>query len=236
VDLLRVRSGEQVLYGQLVGVGFDAAALKRRELGVKGGTFQPGVLQYGLSGMGAFMTGFRNLNPELDVLITRKRSRHDNSTGRQRSMHRSGLYTDGSGEECLLRGPIRAQQIEIAKREYYGNRFKICPGVLCNGGAQEVFLFTMRSPLHVLMALPMLWKGNHRWLTGSKKDAARVDRYRAHRTCITSPTAFDFHVDGELMKSGQRKGTYQLEVTVIPRAVRFLVPERFYRFYQHASR
>lgn len=216
VDLLRVQSGNRVVYGQLAGLGFDAAVLKRRERGMKGRILLPGMVSYGISVAGAFIFDFGELHRERGILLTRDEVVRD--------------------EVVLLEKQSRALQIEMAKREFYGNGFKICPGARCDGGSQDVFLFNVHSPLGMLAALPLLWAGRHRWLQGSKAGPPPVEHHLADRVRVTTPGPFSYHVDGELMSSGEQDGSHTLEVSVIPRAVRFLVPERFYRSSLHTHR
>ena len=224
VDLLRVESGGQVVYGQMAGVGFDAEVLKRRERSAGGRTPSPGMLRYVLSGAGALFDGAGDLQREWDIRLEGART-EPGVPGKAREGARPAAA--GAADSRVERR-MRTVQIEMAKREFYGNGFRICPGARPTGGTQEVFLFAPRKPLGVLAALPLLWTGNHRWINRLRGGSRPVERYRACITRIRATGPFGYHVDGELMQSRGQEGDHSLVVSVVPQAVRFLVPERFY--------
>jgi diacylglycerol kinase (ATP) len=224
VDLLRVESGDQVVYGQMAGVGFDAEVLKRRERSAGGRTPGPGMLRYVLSGAGALLDGAGDLRREWDIRLEGARTEH----GVPGKAGEGARPAAPGAADSRVERRVRAVQIEMAKREFYGNGFRICPGARPTGGTQEVFLFAPRKPLGVLAALPLLWTGNHRWINRLRGGSRPVERYRARVALIRAPGPFSYHVDGELMQSRGRAGAHSLEVSVVPGAVRFLVPERFH--------
>ncbi|MFW6181782.1 MAG: diacylglycerol/lipid kinase family protein [Spirochaetota bacterium] len=225
VDLLRVESGGRVVYGQMAGVGFDAEVLKRRERSAEGKSPSPGILRYALSGAEALFDGAGDLRREWDIRLEGVKPEPG---ARGISVKDPGPEAPGAAGSCVERR-VQAVQIEMAKREFYGNGFRICPGARPTGGTQDVYLFAPRSPLGVLAALPLLWTGNHRWINRLRGGSRPVERCQARVARVRAFGPFSYHVDGELMKSGGQEGSYSLEVSVVPRAVRFLVPRRLHR-------
>ena len=61
-----------------------------------------------------------------------------------------------------------------------------------------------------------------------------IERYEVKRVDIDGQAGFEYHVDGELLRAApapETSGRAGVSVSVVPGALRFLVPERFYRLF-----
>jgi diacylglycerol kinase family enzyme len=209
VDLLKADLGGRALFGQLVGLGFDARVLARRA-GRPRVKPRQGLLGYVLAFIGAFAALGRPIAAAQHPLTL--------------SMQEAGVASDGDrGDPVFPAAPLTslAPLIEIGKRPFYGNRFKVCPGAVPDDGRMDVVLFNFESKLSVLVRLIPLWMGWHRMLN---RRLPLVEHFSAERVLIASDEPLALHVDGELPPPDFV--VRSLSVSVIPRAVSFLVPRR----------
>jgi diacylglycerol kinase family enzyme len=64
-----------------------------------------------------------------------------------------------------------------------------------------------------------------------------IERYEVKRVDVDSTDGFAYHVDGELLHTaappagGGQQRHPRVSVSVVPEALRFLVPQRFYRLF-----
>lgn len=222
VDLLRVEQGGAVRYGQLLGLGFDAEVLALRERAARGHKRSTGFVGYASAGVRALLGGF---------FAARRRFRLSLSDGKYayRGPRINAEYSFGH----LVR-TTSAPMIEMGTRPYYGKLFKVCPDVVCNDGNLDLYVFDIRRRRAIAMNMSVLWRGKHDVI--NRRLIARrlgmIERYEVRRVEVAGDTAFRYHVDGELLEAAaEGGGPATVEVSVMPAALRFLVPERFYRLF-----
>jgi diacylglycerol kinase family enzyme len=225
VDLLEIKEDCCVQYGQLFGIGFAVKVLKKRNAGETNGyrEVRPGLMNYALSTLVTFIQlekdFYERLTPVMLEMSDGKRILQKNGTSSQSAFQ-------------LLKIETRAPMIEIGKRPYYGNRFKVCPGAVCNDGLMDLFLYDFNRKFPVLVNLPLLWRGRYGRINSrlEKNNGYPVVRYKIKKISIQSARAFDYHIDGELI-SGEREKNHssRLSISVLPKAISFLVPAVFYR-------
>ena len=217
VDLLRVEEKGNARYCQLVGLGFDARVLKLREAAARRRRRNSGFLGYARAGLRAFFSDYFN---------TLKPYRLDLRDGKY-AYRGPRINAEYTFDELTRR--TRAPMIELGTRPYYGKLFKVCPDVVCNDGNLDLYVFDVRTPWAMALNLSVLWRGKHDVL--NRRLIARrqgmIERYEVKRVAVSSEQPFDYHADGELLQAGEAGIT----VEVVPRALRFLVPERFYRLF-----
>lgn len=221
VDLLRVRERNTVRYGQLVGLGFDARVLELREATAGTRRRSSGFLGYARAATRAF-TGrfFEDLQPFRLVLRDGKYA--------YRGPRINAEYSFGS-----LARTTKAPMIELGTRPYYGKLFKVCPDVVCNDGNLDCYVFDIRHRRAIAMNLSVLWRGKHDVL--NRRLIARrqgmIERYEVKEAEVACARPFDFHVDGERLRAQAVDGQAEVAVSVVPEALRFLVPDNFYRLF-----
>ncbi|MFP3959802.1 MAG: diacylglycerol/lipid kinase family protein [Spirochaetaceae bacterium] len=220
VDLLRVEHRGEVRYGQLVGLGFDARVLELRDrAGGRSRNRSTGFAGYAYAGVKAFFGGAFDERPvfRLDLYDGKYAYRGPR------------INAEYSFERITRR--TRAPMIEMGTRPYYGKLFKVCPDVVCNDGNLDLYVFDIRKKLGIALNLSVLWRGKHDVI--NRRLLARthgmIERYEVKRVEVTCEKDFDYHVDGELHYT-QNEGE-RVTVSVVPAALRFLVPERFYRLF-----
>ena len=220
VDLLEIDRGDTVVFGQIAGIGFDAEVLARRKTGARGGG-RGWDLHAGLPGyIRAFLSAFRNLEGRIMESQNPYTLRMPGGTGPDGGeAARDPSKTAG----ITVRSPL----IEIGKRAFYGNRFRVCPGAVCDDGLMEIRVFNFETKLTVIANLIPLWLGRHDRINRRAKRRGRplIEVFKTERLTIHSEKPLVFHVDGELPPSNL--AARSLAVTVRPRALSFLVPRRF---------
>jgi diacylglycerol kinase family enzyme len=222
VDLLRVKNGGGSEYGQLVGLGFDARLLTRREgrRSRRTGTTKAGFLNYLLSGVQTYLS-----EPLSDGRVYTARLEDGKYALR-------GTRINAEFPFSKLDLDIQAPMIEIGTRPYYGLLFKVCPDVVCNDGFMDLYLFNFQSKLDIALHLPALWNGRHPRINSgfAKKEKPIIERFEIRRMRVESDQPIPYHIDGELRTcSVKHKGVYTLRLEVLPAGISFLVPEVFYR-------
>ncbi len=220
VDLLRVVSGDTAVYGQLVGVGFDAELLavrsaRKARFGRYRSETRPGFLNYMTAGLVTFARGFD---------IARRTRRLELLNGKY------GFRGTRVNAEFPIERLVRmtnAAMIEIGTRPYYGRMFKVCPDVVCNDGLMDVYVFNFQSRREIVRHMPALWQGRHHAINSalSRKRRPVIERYEVAECNVSEVTPFSFHVDGELFRADLPA---QVTVEIIPLAVPFIVPGSFY--------
>lgn len=101
----------------------------------------------------------------------------------------------------------RALLVTIANSAQFGNGARIAPSARLDDGLLNLVVFTERSRLRTLAALPKLFLGDVATTPGV------ISRTTAHVT-IESETPMRGHVDGEPCEVGER-----VEVRVVPKAL-----------------
>jgi diacylglycerol kinase family enzyme len=217
VDLLRVEENGVSRYCQLVGLGFDARVLTLREAAARHRRRSSGFLGYAGASLRAFFSDYFKRLQHYRLALSEGKYAY-------RGPRINAEYSFG---ELIRR--TRAPMIELGTRPYYGKLFKVCPDVVCNDGNLDLYVFDVRTPWAMALNLSVLWRGKHDVL--NRRLIARrqgmIERYEVKRVAISSEQPFDYHADGELL----RAGAAGIVVEVVPRALRFLVPERFYRLF-----
>lgn len=229
VDLIRVSDGRTVRYGQLVGLGFDAEVLERRERRTymqrnDRRVVRSGVFQYISAGLSRFFAG--NLK--------------DNRAAWDIELY-DGMYAFHGprvnaafpiGSLSMRRTPL---MIEVGTRPYYGKLFRVCPDVVCNDGNIDVYLYDFSSRIEVFRNLVYLWTGRHSMINRRLSRARKpvIERYQVREARIGGDTTFDYHIDGELLRAepGPHGEPPALNMEVVPGALTFLVPAAFYHIF-----
>jgi diacylglycerol kinase family enzyme len=219
VDIMKITEGHRVCYGQLFGLGFDAEVLKLRDSRTapgRGRTVVPGLLNYVRSTIAALV---KLEIPPAEAVKRYVLELTDGVEIRERKRNK------GEPPFRSLRLETNAPMIEICKRSFYGNRFRICPDALPGNGFLEVKIFDFEKKPPVLINILPLWMGWHRWINRKKRTdgGSRILHYRARHVSISSSEPFEFHVDGELkttLQTGSSGG--RVEITVLPGALSFL--------------
>jgi diacylglycerol kinase family enzyme len=224
VDLLQIEGERQVVYGQLAGIGFDVHALKKREARLPkddhAERIRSGLMNYFIPAIISFIADFNTVNREYFVELF------------------EGDYVLNRGKE-EVRHPFKAlerqlhtRMIEIGKRPFYGNRFKVCPDVVCNNGYMDVYLFNFDTRCAVLRQSVSLWKGKYFRINkrAKKSGIPPIERYRVKMLKIYAGFPLEMHVDGELYNISKRYSEkHTLTFTVLPHRISFIVPAGFYR-------
>lgn len=225
VDLLKIKQGTGVWYGQLFGIGFDVDVLKRRSArkGALAGTQmpKPGLLNYTLATLASISRLDLSQGPAGPAYSLEL---HDGSVPK-------GERT-GTKQQRTLKLYTHALLIEIGKRPFYGNKFKVCPGTQCDDGLIEVYLFNFVKKHSVFFTIVPLWMGWHRWINKTVRVNGRgpIEQYSVKGLIISYTNPFDFHVDGELMTSSwEGFEEYAVHISIIPGAASFIVPKGFYK-------
>ncbi len=219
VDLLKVETETDTLYGQLVGIGVDVDILRIRKERFSSkidNSIVPGIKYYISSGLRVLR------NFDFNRLAISKLT------------FTNGKYALRGGKinaEFPFRMLVRSTKsplIEVGTRPYYGKRFKICPDVVCNDGKMDAYLFQFTNHFSILRSLFSVWNGWHDRVNSHlvKAGYPLIERYEVESTVIKMDQPFNFHVDGELYHTGPNP---ELKISIVPRALNFLVPEHFYR-------
>lgn len=216
VDLLTVEQEKRIRHGQLFGIGFDAKVLAQRA-----SKFSPGFLTYVSSFIAAFCRLPNPINMESASfkmeLFDGARICGGKKPGAEQTFQNAVLTTS-------------APLIEVGKRQYYGNRFVVCPEAVCNDGLLDICIFNYESKSSVIADIISLWRGRHERINRRHSGNAlpRIEHYKARRLRITSNRPFDYHIDGEL-KSGvwETAHAYTVDISIVQDAIRLIVPEKF---------
>lgn len=224
VDLLKVQSGTSVRYGQLVGNGFDAQVLAEREK-VKHRTdkgltvIKPGFFNYIAAGLKSY---FKSMD---DISFNGKLNMKSGKFSYK------GPRINAEYPFTSFDKDVSALMLEIGTRPYYGKLFKVCPDVVCNDGFMDVYVFNFKNKLSVFMHFIELYNGWHSKINKSlaRKRQPLIERYEVKKTTLTSQVPFHYHIDGELLQASRDKnGNWSIEISILPSALSFIVPERFY--------
>jgi diacylglycerol kinase family enzyme len=232
VDVMEIRYDSLIRYGQLFGTGFDADVLKRRnawlvDIGTRRKPM-PGLLNY----VRAALITFRRLE------ISRTKNRGEQPCeGEESGDIRLDVRREKPASEQSLQS--HAPMIEIGKRPYYGNRFKVCPGADPSSGPMELILFDFKTKRSVLLHLFPLWMGWHGLINrvrGNGKEFP-ISHYRADSCEIRAERSLDFHVDGELItRLPGPAEDHTIRIRMRKSAVTFLVPKEYIRQNDVAAR
>ena len=225
VDLLETSHADKRSYCQLVGIGFDAHLLRRRQemqyrFGQKNGLIRTGMLNYILAGLETFNRDFSSLRKNLTLKL------YDGKFALR------GLRVNAEFPFEYLERGVNPIELEAGSRPYYGRFFKICPDVVCNDGYLDLYIYNFENKISILQNIQWLWNGRHDRINRKfAKDAKPlIERYEVHKVEICSDDPFDYHIDGELASTTEAVGgNYSVTIRVIPQRLSFLVPGTFYR-------
>ena len=225
VDLLETSHGDHRSYCQLVGVGLDATVLRKRaentyRFGKKRGLIRTGMGNYLRSGISTFLFDFHSLGGGITVKLYNGKYAF------------RGTRVNAELPFSYLERRVNPVELEAGSRPYYGRLFKICPDVVCNDGYVDLYIFNFERKGSMLVNTLSLWNGRHDRI--NKKFARDgnpiIERYEVDRLDICSDEPFDYHIDGELVRTTVKKdGVYTVHIRVLPRLLSFLVPGSFYR-------
>lgn len=228
VDLLEAREGARTVYGQLIGVGADAEILKKRD--------QFATVRR--KGTEHLRSGFQYyIRAGIRVLLGKGFSQREKFKLRLRD----GRYAF-SGPRVNAQFPFDSLElqrspfmIEIGTRPYYGKLLRICPDVVCNDGSCDVYVFDFRNRRDILGNAWYIWTGRHGRINRlrARSNRAVIERYEVQSLELTSDNPFRYHIDGELIESGEGQDgeTYCLRIKVLPQTMRFIVPRNFYNIF-----
>lgn len=219
VDLLKIDVGGIIVYGQLLGVGYDVDVLKiRKLLYFKDihNSVRPGMRYYILSALKLFGKFDFNSIPETEILF------------KNGKYALKGIKINAEYPFHSLVRKTKSIIIEIGTRPYYGRLFRICPDVVCNDGNMDAYLYQLNYQLTILANLLSIWKGWHHRINAklAKKKKPLIERYEIKEAIIKTGENADFHIDGELFNTGNSD---KIKVSIVPGAIDFLVPESFYQ-------
>ena len=213
VDLLRIEVGDRFIFGQLAGLGFDVHVLKMREAR--------------LSGVGKVQSGFFNyLVPTVSRLLRdfhRVRRAYTLEVFEAERIIEERLQCKKEVFECLVK-ELQCQMLEIGKRDFYGNGFRICPDAVPTGGLMDIYLFNFDRRFQAIVNATRLWKGRYRRVN---REAAGpfIEHLRAKRIRIYTGSSLSLHVDGELYSVPEDEGGgCRIGISVLPEAISILVP------------
>ncbi|MFW5729429.1 MAG: diacylglycerol/lipid kinase family protein [Spirochaetota bacterium] len=218
VDLLRIRVGDHVRYGQLLGMGFDTRVLRRR-LGRQEGVIPPGVFRYIYAAAGVFLSrewAHRHMALEL-------------SEGKY-AFRGNRINAEFAFER--IRRDVSVSLLEVGTRPYYGALFKVCPDVVCNDGLMDVYAYCFTRRFQVVRNVGALWAGRHGVINDrlmGKRRRGVIERYEVRAAEIYAPDEEYYHVDGELLPLPPNPAERVVSLSLLPRALRFLVPASYYR-------
>ncbi|TVR91932.1 MAG: sphingosine kinase [Spirochaetaceae bacterium] len=228
VDLIEIEYNNTTRYAQLIGMGYDAETLAKREQykekTAKGRTVtRPGMIQYLVSAIGYGLgDGFKRRTTFNLDLFSGKYAFRGPRVNAEFPFARLSLE----------RSPV---MLEIGTRPYYGKMFKVCPDVVCNDGHIDVYVYDFAGRLDGLRNLADVWFGRHSRINQRYARAAKpvIERYEVGALHVSSEKPFRFHADGELLGADvpSADGRYRVSLRVLPRALTFLVPAPFYRLF-----
>jgi diacylglycerol kinase family enzyme len=225
VDLLQIENEISLIYGQLVGFGFDVEVLKRRETQkIKSGKNhempRSGVFNYIVSALMAYQNYDFQQRDHYTLTI------HDGKYALR------GVRVNAEFPIDVHQMAVNPLMMEIGTRPYYGRMFKVCPDVVCNDGNMDAYLFNFEEKTAVICNLLSLWNGRHHKINQrfAKKDKPLIERYEIKKLELHSEKPFNYHIDGELKTVTDKiNNQYSLSISVKPRAISFLVPRTFYK-------
>jgi len=225
VDLLETSHGQQRSSCQLVGIGFDATVLRKRSdkryrLGKRRGLVRTGMVNYIAAGLSTFNRDFHALRKDMVLKLYNGKF----------ALH--GVRVNAEFPFDYLERKVNPIELEAGSRPYYGMLFKICPDVVCNDGYLDLYNYNFENKISLLQNLPWLWNGRHDRINRKfAKDAKPlIERYEVKKVEICSEEPFDYHIDGELVRTTEAvNGLYSVGITVVPGQISFLVPGAFYR-------
>jgi diacylglycerol kinase family enzyme len=219
VDLLKIECSAGTIYGQLAGFGFDAAVAKRRKSAVEGqkgkGRVCWGLLQYVVSAIDAVIHDFNAVKRRYTTELVGEKAI-------------PGLLMNEAHGRCLSKdNPLGPVMIEVGKRRYYGNKFRICPHAVQNDGKLWVYFFFVSRRTAVIRHLFSLWSGKYSRIN-KKSGSGRslfIGGYTVDALRLYPDVPVPFHVDGELYGEGEKKSS-EFIISVVTEAVSFLIPRR----------
>jgi len=226
VDLIVVRSGQFSAWCQLVGLGLDASVLARRErqeeIGPRLRVPAAGFFNYVSAAIAAILTGeFRGHAITVEMCDGKYAF--------------SGPRVNAEFPFSRLRLNRAPTLLEAGTRPFYGKLFRVCPDVVCNDGAMDLYFYNFTSRVTLGRYLPQIWAGRHGAINArtEREGRARIERFEVKRARVESRLPFKYHVDGELRSAhAEMPGSYVVDLAVEPRALRFLVPPAFYRLFR----
>jgi diacylglycerol kinase family enzyme len=225
VDLLETSHGRDRSSCQLVGIGFDATVLRKRserkyKIGKRRGLVRTGMINYIAAGLSTFGRDFSSLRREMVLKLYNGKF----------ALH--GIRVNAELPFEYLERKVHPIELEAGSRPYYGMLFKICPDVVCNDGCLDLYVYNFENKLSILQNLPWLWNGRHDRINRkfAKGKKPLIERYEVKKVEICSEEPFDYHIDGELVRTTEAvNGVYSVCIKVTPRQLSFLVPGAFYR-------
>ena len=225
VDLIKAEYDGKSEYTQLAGVGFDAKVLELRDrekikIGRAKGRIRPGL--------GNYITA---------ILKFAFNDYYDETTPFNLNMSFGRYIFQGTRVNAEIKfdhfeKEYNPMLIEIGNRPYFAALFKICPHVVCNNGSMNLYVYKKMKRRTVLRNLRFLWMGQHNRVNDrfAQKGKPIIENFEVKSSRISSKEPFLFHLDGDLKKVEKGvNGRYDLNFTVLPASINFLVPEEFYK-------
>ncbi len=117
------------------------------------------------------------------------------------------LALDGSA----TRLPFFITNVAVGNGQFHGGGMRPCPAAVPNDGIFDVTVITYAGALKLLSSISMLY-------SGEVYSHPKVSHFQAARILAESASATEIEIDGEPL------GTLPLEITLLPRQLRVLVP------------
>ncbi|MBT3274055.1 MAG: sphingosine kinase, partial [Spirochaetales bacterium] len=196
VDLLETSHGSEKSYCQLVGIGFDATVLRKRQsrqyhIGKRKGFVRTGMFNYLVSGLSTFICDYSTLGGDLNLQLYHGKYAF------------KGTRVNAEMPFDYLERQVNPMELEAGSRPYYGRLFKICPDVVCNDGYLDLYVYNFENQRSALANLFWLWIGRHDKINKklAKGDKPLIERYEVSEVDISAAAPFDYHIDGELVST-----------------------------------
>lgn len=224
VDLIKTDFDNKTEYTQLAGLGFDAQILHIRDndkykTGPLKGIIKPGMWNYLTAIAKAVFSKKDKINVQYNLELYFGRYIF------QGTRVNAQIQFDHLKKEC---NPL---MIEVGNRPYFAALFKICPHVVCNSGAMNLYVYNKMTRGTLIRNLLYFWTGQHDRINDrfAKKKKPVIENFEVKSSQISSKAPFYFHMDGDLRKVETAfNGNYNLKFTILPESITFLVPEVFF--------
>ncbi len=224
VDLIKVDYDGKTDYTQLAGVGFDANILNLRD----NDKYKTGRLK------GIIKPGMWNYLTAVSKAVFSKLDKSENIYDVELYFGRylfQGTRVNAQVNFDHLKKNCNPLIIEVGNRPYFAALFKICPHVVCNSGAMNLYIYHKMSRMTIIRNLRYFWTGQHNRINDrfAMKKKPVIENFEVKSSQISSKVPFNFHMDGDLKKVKKDvNGNYTVKFTILPGSITFLVPEAFF--------
>lgn len=224
VDLIKAEFNGKTEYTQLSGLGIDAKILKLRnkdkfKTGPLKGLIKPGLWNYITAAIRTFIKDYDKDLKEYHLKLYYGRYLF------------KGRSVNAEVKIDYLERNCQPLIIEVGNRPFFAARLRVCPHVVCNNGLMNLYIYNKISRRTILRNIWNFWSGRHYLINDrfAKKKKPIIEHFELKSCQISSHEPFYFHMDGDLKKVRQAvNGKYNLDFSILPQSITFLVPEVFY--------